>query len=137
MLGHGQPSERAYVRARVEPPTSGDDRFGRALAQNRRAKPPELGLEIEIAHGILDAAERVCDEALEDSTVGETDADVRRVLAQRGVDGRTNAIAQRDDERVGDAGVGILRLARGTIDDRHRGAVIDAELALEAGVRGL
>ncbi len=33
--------------------------------------------------------------------------------------------------------IGILRRARGTIDDRHRGAVIDAELALEAGTRGL
>src|SRR6266404_358064 len=97
MLRHGQPSERAYVRARVEPPTSGDERFGRALAQNRRAKPPELGLEIAIAHGILDAAQRVCDEALEDSSVGETNADVHGVLAQRRVHGRTNAIAERDD----------------------------------------
>src|SRR5258706_13737525 len=112
-----------------------DQRTGAFFPEHGVDQPVELAFEVGIAHRALEAAERVRDEDGELPAVATDDRHVRRILGERRIDLRRDALAQPDDVGPRDDLVRELALCRLSADDRRGAGVIDTELALEPVAR--
>ena len=75
------------------------------------------------------------DELLQTTAIVKGNGNARLVLVDVRVNDCSNAVTQRDGNRVADGLVAELLHSARSIDNRSSGRMINAELALEAGLR--
>src|SRR5438046_2685334 len=95
----------------------------------------EFRLEVVVGHRMRQAADGMRDAFFQSTPIVQNDRDYGTIFRHGGIDRCTDMVAQGDDLRVADSRIGELQLACLSVDGRHGGTVINAELALEPELR--